>query len=147
MIIKVVCCNPERIRQNLISKGRKSIKSIEMRLPGKPKEAGQKPKSPPDEKPKPADPPKPKKPMEKPPPPAPATALLNVNPYIHGIPCYEPGYRGPYHHGYGMSYHPPSSYDEPLAGGGWPSSGCRCNRSYRCRCEFFTEETTPCTIL
>ena len=139
MIIKVVCCNPERIRQKLISKGGKSIKSIEMRLPGKPKEADQKPKPPPADKPKPEDPPKPKKPVEKPPPPAPATALLKVNPHIYGIPCYEPGSRGP--------YHPPSSYDEPPAGGGWPSSGCRCNRSYRCRCEFFTEETTPCTIL
>ena len=280
MIITVVCCNPERIRQKLICKGGKTIKSIEIRVPEKPKpppenpkeaekpkpppekpkeaekpkpppekpkeaekpkpppqkpkeaekpkpppekpKEAEKPKPPPEkpkegEKPKPADPPKADKPVEiikpenppkadepveilnlpplapapapalapkpKPveiinlPPPAPAPALapapapvpvIAVNGYpqffpvpVYCQPCYEVGYGGPCQHGYGtgIPYQPPSSYDgfvklvpsyseTPAATTvGWPSSGCRCNRSNACRCEYFTEENPACTIM
>ena len=244
MIITVVCCSPERIRQKLIRKGGKTIKSIEIRVPEKPKpppekpkeaekpkpppekpkeaekpkplpekpkpppekpkeaekpkpppekpKEAEKPKPPPEkpkeaEKPKPADPPKADKPVEiiKPPPPAPAPApapsqaplpapvpVMAVHGYpqffpvpMYCKPCYEVGYGGPCQHGYGtgIPYQPPSSYDgyvklvtsyseTPAAttvgvGVGWPSSGCRCNRSYACRCEYFTEENPACTIM
>ena len=231
MIITVVCCSPERTRQKLIRKGGKTIKSIEIRVPEKPKpppenpkeaekpkpppekpkeaekpkpppekpkeaekpqpppekpKEAEKPKPPPEkpkeaEKPKPADPPKADKPVEiiKPPPPAPAPApaqaplpapvpVMAVHGYpqffpvpVYCKPCYEVGYGGPCQHGYGtgIPYQPPSSYDgyvklvtsyseTPAATTvGWPSSGCRCNRSYACRCEYFTEENPACTIM
>ncbi|KAJ4704095.1 pollen-specific leucine-rich repeat extensin-like protein 1 isoform X1 [Melia azedarach] len=69
VIIKVVCCNPERIRDKLCCKGDGSIKSIEIlepKPPEKPKEP-EKPKQPekPKEPEKPKQPEKPKEP-EKP---------------------------------------------------------------------------------
>ncbi|GFY91644.1 heavy metal transport/detoxification superfamily protein [Actinidia rufa] len=60
--ITVVCCNPEKIRDKLCCKGGKTIKSIEIKHPSKPKEP-EKPKEPktpaPKPKPKPAPEPKP----------------------------------------------------------------------------------------
>ncbi|MCD7452054.1 hypothetical protein HAX54_014894 [Datura stramonium] len=59
--IVVVCCSPERIRDKLCCKGGKTIKSIEIKEPAKPK-GPEKPKEP--EKPK--GPEKPKEPEKKP---------------------------------------------------------------------------------
>lgn len=69
--ITVVCCNPERIRDKLCSKGRKSIKSIEIKDPKKPD--SEKPKSKPEDKPKQA-------PADPAPAPAPAPAPVLVEP-------------------------------------------------------------------
>ncbi|KAK2652708.1 hypothetical protein Ddye_012564 [Dipteronia dyeriana] len=73
VMIKVVCCSPEKIRDKICCKGRGTIKSIEiLKPPEKPKPA-EKPKADPPkpaEKPK-ADPPKPaEKPKADPPKPA-----------------------------------------------------------------------------
>ncbi|CAM8896954.1 unnamed protein product [Rhodiola kirilowii] len=67
VMIKVICCDPEKIRYKLCNKGRGSIKSIEIKDPDEPKTV-------------PADPPKPKEvtpppaakpePPKQPPPPA-----------------------------------------------------------------------------
>ncbi|KAJ9689980.1 hypothetical protein PVL29_012580 [Vitis rotundifolia] len=198
--IKVVCCSPGKIRDKLICKGGKTIKSIEIIVPEKPKTPSEKPKPPPEkpkeaEKPKPLperpkEPEKPKpppekpkepeklkpppekkeepkkeepkdqpKPVVKPPAPAPAPAPVPGYPQFYPVavcckPCFDLGHGGPCHHGNGIPYQRPStydgyvrlvpSYDEPY--GGWPS-GCRCNRSYGCRCEYFTEENPACTIM
>ncbi|XP_003635040.1 protein PYRICULARIA ORYZAE RESISTANCE 21 isoform X1 [Vitis vinifera] len=172
VMIKVVCCCPEKIKTKLICKGGKIIHSIEVRAPEKPKPPAEKPKPPADKPKPPAD--KPKPPADKPEPPAdkpkpPAdkpnpqadkpkvpvpTPVTGYPPFIYppGVcckSCYEGRGGGPCHHGYGIPRQPPSydgymrlvpSYD------GWPS-GCRCNRSYGCRCEFFTEENPACTIM
>ncbi|PQP96271.1 myelin-associated oligodendrocyte basic protein-like [Prunus yedoensis var. nudiflora] len=50
VVIKVVCCSPEKIRDRICCKGRGVIKSIEIKEP-------EKPKPPPPEKPKPPPPP------------------------------------------------------------------------------------------
>ncbi|KAL6990631.1 hypothetical protein U1Q18_008745 [Sarracenia purpurea var. burkii] len=63
--ITVVCCNPEKLRDKLCCRGGKTIKSIEIKEPEKPKPPPEKPKPPPEEKPKPP-PEKPKPPPEKP---------------------------------------------------------------------------------
>ncbi|KAJ9689972.1 hypothetical protein PVL29_012573 [Vitis rotundifolia] len=141
-MIKVVSCCPEKIKTKLICKGGKIIHSIEVRAPEKPKPPADKPK-PPADKPKEADQkPKPK-PEAKPSVPVP-TPVTGYPPFIYptGVcckSCYEGRGGGPCHHGYGIPCQRPS-YD------GWPS-GCRCNRSYGCRCEFFTEENPACTIM
>ncbi|XP_062013655.1 protein PYRICULARIA ORYZAE RESISTANCE 21 [Rosa rugosa] len=59
VIIQVVCCSPEKIRDKLCYKGGGAIKSIEIKVPEKPK-----PKEP--EKPKDQKPKEPEKPKEKP---------------------------------------------------------------------------------
>ncbi|KAL6332667.1 hypothetical protein AAG906_010007 [Vitis piasezkii] len=154
VIIKVVCCCPEKIRTKLICKGGDSIKSIEVRTPVNPKLPADKPKKT-DEKQKPAkdkpkktdeEPKHEKKTQERAPVPTP------VPEYPTGVcckSCYEGRHGGPCHHGYGVPHQPPSydgyirlvpSYD------GW-ASGCRCDRSYGCRCEFVIEENPTCTIL
>ncbi|KAL6281866.1 hypothetical protein ACE6H2_012795 [Prunus campanulata] len=75
VIIKVVCCSPEKIRDRICCKGGGAIKSIEIKEPEKPKPkpapapTPEKPKDPP---PKPAPAPAPEKPKDPPPKPAPA---------------------------------------------------------------------------
>ncbi|KAG2688632.1 hypothetical protein I3760_09G105600 [Carya illinoinensis] len=62
VMIKVVCCSPEKIKQKIICKGGDSIKRIEIKVSPKPAD---KPKEPEKAKEKPADPPKPaEKPKE-----------------------------------------------------------------------------------
>ncbi|BFG27297.1 hypothetical protein CerSpe_135710 [Prunus speciosa] len=71
VVIKVVCCSPEKIRDRICCKGRGVIKSIEIKEPEKPKPPPPekpKPPPPPPEKPKPPPPP-PEKPKPPPPPP------------------------------------------------------------------------------
>ncbi|ONI09716.1 hypothetical protein PRUPE_4G004900 [Prunus persica] len=69
VVIKVVCCSPEKIRDRICCKGGGAIKGIEIKEPEKPKPP------PPADKPKqapPADKPKPPPPADKPKPPPPA---------------------------------------------------------------------------
>ncbi|KAK3218778.1 hypothetical protein Dsin_012748 [Dipteronia sinensis] len=79
VMIKVVCCSPEKIRDKICCKGRGTIKSIEILKPkpppDPPKPKPDPPKPPaPAPAPAPAPKPKPDPPKEKPPAPAPAPA-------------------------------------------------------------------------
>ncbi|KAL8160823.1 hypothetical protein V2J09_012312 [Rumex salicifolius] len=75
VMIKVVCCSPEKIRDRLCCKGGKSIKSIEILQPKKPPPPLPPPaEKPPPEKPDEPAPPQPPPPVEKPPPPPPPPA-------------------------------------------------------------------------
>ncbi|XP_022142410.1 protein PYRICULARIA ORYZAE RESISTANCE 21 [Momordica charantia] len=87
VIIKVVCCNPEKLRDNICCKGRGVIKSIEIKEPEKPKPPPQKQTDPPPERSKdsppaakPANPTKQKHPQ--PPAGKPAAALTPAPPQI-----------------------------------------------------------------
>ncbi|KAL6332819.1 hypothetical protein AAG906_015083 [Vitis piasezkii] len=152
VMVKVVCCSPHKIRDKLICKGGKTIKSIEIIKALRRREnhpAGEAKKA---EKPKPADPPKH---VEKPPDSAPVAGYPQFYPVaVCCKPCFDLGHGGPCHHGYSIPHQRPSSYDGYVklvpsydeSYGGW-SSGCRCNRSYGCRCEYFTEENPACTIM
>ncbi|CAL2251068.1 unnamed protein product [Prunus armeniaca] len=103
VVIKVVCCSPEKIRDRICYKGGGAIKSIEIREPEKPKPlpadkpkplpAPEKPKEP--EKPKPA----PEKPKTPPPNPGPPPVPVNVNAYC--VDCYYGHPGGPCQTGYG----------------------------------------------
>ncbi|KAL6332829.1 hypothetical protein AAG906_015094 [Vitis piasezkii] len=141
VIIKVVCCCPEKIRTKLICKGGDSIKSIEVRTPVNPKLPADKPKRLTRSK---TCKDKPKKTDEEP-----KHEKNTGTGTVCCKSCYEGRHGGPCHHGYGVPHQPPSydgyirlvpSYD------GW-ASGCRCDRSYGCRCEFVIEENPTCTIL
>ncbi|KAG7959596.1 hypothetical protein I3843_10G077900 [Carya illinoinensis] len=61
VLIKVVCCSPEKVKQKIIYKGGNSIQSIEIKPPPKPKTEEAKPKP---QDPKPAE--KPKEAAQKP---------------------------------------------------------------------------------
>ena len=130
VIIKVVSCYPEKIRTKLICKGGDTIKSIEVIPPEKPPKPPPKPPPTPPQKPPPTPPP---------PPPVPAYPVFF---YPIGVCCKScSGGRGggSCHHGCRIPHQPPS-YDV------WVS-GCRCDRSYGCRCEFLIEENPTCTIM
>ncbi|KAJ9689978.1 hypothetical protein PVL29_012578 [Vitis rotundifolia] len=131
------------IRTRLFSRGGGIIKSIDF-IP---------PAPPPAPAPAPAPPPEPPLPPEPalPPVPIPVTGYPAFI-YLTGVCCKSCcGGRGgcPCHHGYGIPHQPPSydgdvglvpSYD------GW-ASGCRCDRSYGCRCGLVIEENPTCTIM
>ena len=74
-----------------------------------------------------------------PPPPVPGYPVFIYPIKVCCKSCYEGHGGGPCHHGCGIPHQPPS-YD------GWVS-GCRCDRSYGCRCEFLSEENPICTIM
>ncbi|XP_062010857.1 uncharacterized protein LOC133727269 [Rosa rugosa] len=100
VIIKVVCCSPEKIRDKLCCKGGGVIKWIEIKEPEKPKplpapKPKPKPKPPPASKPEPPPEPKPEPPPEpKPePPPVPACPLPLV-PACPRRPCCWDCYQG-----------------------------------------------------
>ncbi|GAB4830728.1 hypothetical protein Ancab_004761 [Ancistrocladus abbreviatus] len=136
--IKVVCCNPEKIRDKLCCKGGGSIKSIEIKEPEKPK-----PKPAPEpEKPKP-EPEKPKPaPEPAPPPPPPVQGYPPI--YPGGVCCWQcytgqPG--GPCYHGYGRPVPPPPCYDGYGYCGSW-------NRGCYSRIDYFCEENpSGCVIM
>ncbi|XP_074278921.1 uncharacterized protein LOC141602650 [Silene latifolia] len=138
VIITVVCCSPERIMHKLCSKGRKTIKSIEIKEPNpKPKQAApepEKPKPKPDPQPQAKPPPAPV-PVEKPQMNKPAPA-----PVVQWIPA---GY--PPHQIYPVSVCCGSCYE------GRP--GGPCNQYgrpafYGNRCDYFTEENpSACSIM
>lgn len=169
VIITVICCSPERVRQKLICRGGKTIKSIDIVVPPpkpkppeeKPKPPAEKPKppeekpKPPEEKPKPDKPPTadPKPPADKPKPPETAPKPPEVTPvpaypivYPIGVccqQCYE-GYPG------GPCYHdhrrPPPYYDgdRVLRHPGYYGG----NRGYGSRCDYFSEENpTSCVVM
>ena len=133
VIIKVVCCSPEKIRTKLMCKGCDIITCIEViptENPPEPEPAKPEPVKPAPEQAKPA--------------PALAPSVPGYLAFIYPIgvcckSCYEGRGGGPCHHGYGIPHQPPS-HD------GWPS-GCRCDRSYGCRCEIVIEENPTCTIM
>ncbi|KAG5526154.1 hypothetical protein RHGRI_032439 [Rhododendron griersonianum] len=143
--ITVVCCSPEKIRDKLCCKGGKTIKSIEIKPPPKPKEPEKPPKAPEKQKgpeiptvsDKPKEPDKTKEPEKsKPTPPAP---LVYVPvPVCYGQ-CYEGIPGGPCYEGYGR---PVPSYD------GYGYGGNRaCYGVSHCD-EYFNEENTSgCTIM
>ncbi|XP_024174212.1 protein PYRICULARIA ORYZAE RESISTANCE 21-like isoform X2 [Rosa chinensis] len=103
VIIKVVCCCPEKIRDKLCCKGGGAIKSIEIKEPEKPKPPSPAPKPAPAPAPKPAPAPAPApKPAPKPAPaPAgvPACPRRPVNPCC--MDCYGGRHGGPCETGYG----------------------------------------------
>ncbi|GLT80227.1 hypothetical protein SLA2020_516790 [Shorea laevis] len=170
VIIKVVCCSPEKIRDKLCCKGGGCIKRIEIKEPPKPKPPAPAPEppkpAPAPEPPKPApapEPPKPPPPPEAPKPPPPPVPPKPPPPTPPCVPvclplppclpppgfccteCYhgEPG--GPCFRG------GPIPYDgycgrpvyESWGGGGWYRSGC-----YVSRCDYFSEENPQgCSIM
>ncbi|XP_021828077.1 chitin-binding lectin 1-like isoform X2 [Prunus avium] len=93
VVIKVVCCSPEKIRDRICCKGGGAIKSIEIKEPEKPK-----PQPPKPQPPKPVDPPPNPPPPRVPachPPPKP----VNVNACC--MDCYHGHPGGPCQTGYG----------------------------------------------
>ncbi|GMY36619.1 protein PYRICULARIA ORYZAE RESISTANCE 21 isoform X1 [Fagus crenata] len=89
VVIKVVCCSPEKIKEKLIYKGGGAIKSIEIKAPEKPKPADKPKDEKPKEKPK-DEKPKDEKPKEKAADPAPKAQALVVEPipgYPYGVVC------------------------------------------------------------
>ncbi|GMY23791.1 protein PYRICULARIA ORYZAE RESISTANCE 21 isoform X4 [Fagus crenata] len=100
VMITVVYCCPESIKQKIISKGGGAIKSIEIKEPEKPKA---KPSPPPQAKPpppppKPSPPPPPPQPPPKPSPPPPPPPMAP-----RSGPCYE-GCGRPVYDSYGGGY-------------------------------------------
>uniref|UniRef100_A0A2N9GR57 HMA domain-containing protein n=1 Tax=Fagus sylvatica TaxID=28930 RepID=A0A2N9GR57_FAGSY len=171
VVIKVVCCSPEKIKEKLIYKGGGVIKSIEIKAPEKPKPADkpkdekpkdekpkdEKPKEKPkDEKPKDDKPkdekPKDEKPKEKAADPAPKAQALVVqpvpaHPYGVVVCCGSCSQGGPcqFGHGYGI---PPQYYEygRPVYdsyGGGY-RNGYQVSRSDN---YFSDENPTACTVM
>ncbi|KAG6641927.1 hypothetical protein CIPAW_09G108000 [Carya illinoinensis] len=166
VMIKVVCCSPEKIKQKIICKGGDSIKSIEIKVPPKPADKpkepekakekpadppkpAEKPKEPEKPKEKPADPPKP--PAEKPKEPAPAPNPPVVVPCYPVLPpgypigtccssCYEDRGGGPCFNGHGHEGYGRPVYDS-YGGGYYRPTG-------HVPCDYFNEENTSgCTIM
>ncbi|CAK9182216.1 unnamed protein product [Ilex paraguariensis] len=160
--IKVVCCSPEKIRDKLCCKGGKTIKSIDILPPLKPKPP-EKPKE--TEKPKPPEKPKetpketPKGPRSpkrdtKEPPKAPAPLKPHPPPMPEPVsaypiriccgPCSEGRDGGPCYHGYGVPPPPPPGpcYDGYGYYGGYGRGYC----GSRGDC-FSDENPSACTIM
>ncbi|XP_074365214.1 uncharacterized protein LOC141706325 [Apium graveolens] len=157
--IKVLCCNPEKIRDKICCKGGKVIKSIQIvdDAPEKPKEAekpneAEKPKAP--EKPKEAE--KPKPPTEEanvPQAPEPVQGYPPMSMYPNGAccgPCSR-GYGGePCYQGYGRPVPPPGPCYGPVTppgpsydyGYGHSRSKCCVNTDY-----FSDENPQGCIIM
>ncbi|KAI9187211.1 hypothetical protein LWI28_025572 [Acer negundo] len=163
VMIKVVCCCPEKIRDKICCKGRGTIKSIEiLKPPEKPPKPPEKPPppKPPEEKPPPPPPkppaekpPPPKPPEEKPPPPKPPAPKPAPGPVPIGCcctecsegrgwgPCYRPCYGQPVRYYDGYCGRP--VYDS-WGGGGY--RGCNCGS--RCCEYYFSEDNSQgCTIM
>ncbi|KAK1399019.1 Chitin-binding lectin 1-like [Heracleum sosnowskyi] len=153
--IKVLCCNPEKIRDKICSKAGKVVKSIQIvddtekpKAPEKPKEA-EKPKVP--EKPKEAEEPK------VPEAPGPVQGYPSMPMYPNGA-CYGPccqGYGGgPGYQGYGQPVPPPPGpcyhHGQPVPppgpsydyGYGYRGSKCCVNTDF-----FSDENPQACTIM
>ncbi|XP_061963739.1 heavy metal-associated isoprenylated plant protein 6-like [Populus nigra] len=161
--ITVVCCSPEKIKEKIICKGGEAVKSIEIKVPEKPKapdpkKDGEKKK---DEKP-PKAPEKSKQPDKtaepvdgngKPKGPDKPKALIvePVHPMTCCAECYQGISGGPCYHDYGRPA-PPSYviYGRPVHDSWGGSGGCGCQRSssYACRCEYVCEDNpSSCTIM
>ncbi|CAL5344344.1 unnamed protein product [Camellia sinensis] len=136
--IIVVCCSPEKVRDKLCCKGGKTIKSIEIKEPPKPKPPEEKP-----DKPKPSE-----KPTNPPAPPA-FVPVCYPPMYPVGIccgQCYKGRTNGPCYHGHGR---PVPSCDNYGCGPCGCGCGCGGNRyCYTSRCDYFSEENpSGCTIM
>jgi len=164
--ITVVCCSPEKIKEKIICKGGEAVKSIEIKVPEKPKPKAE-PKPEPEKQPdnskvtvdgtdKPIGPPKPKNLIVQPSKQNEPEKLkvVNVEP-VHPRTCCAECYRGisggPCYHDYGRPA-PPSYeiYGRPVHDSWGGSGGCGCQRSgyYACRCEYVCEDNpSSCTIM
>ena len=149
MLIKVVCCSPEKIKQKIICKC-PTVKSIEIKEVEKPK-----PKEPEKPKEKPKEPEKPKEkpketPSQCPPPhcPPPQCPPQLAYPVFRTCctECSEGRGGGPCYSGYGR---PPPCYDgyygrpiyDSYGGGGYRSS-------YVSPCDYFGEENSSgCSVM
>ncbi|KAF5943471.1 hypothetical protein HYC85_017548 [Camellia sinensis] len=126
--IIVVCCSPEKVRDKLCCKGGKTIKSIEIKEPPKPKPPEEKP-----DKPKPSE-----KPTNPPAPPA-FVPVCYPPMYPVGIccgQCYKGHTNGPCYHGHGRPVPPCDNY-----GCGPCGCGCGGNRRPRWWCVGVGERT------
>ncbi|KAM7525307.1 hypothetical protein LguiA_015209 [Lonicera macranthoides] len=149
VIITVVCCSPEKIRDKLCCKGGKVIKSIDIKEPQKPK---------PDQSPGKAKPPETNpensKKKEKPDNPHPCQPIrvevqYRYPPYPgRGCcgPCSEGYPGGPCYHGHEMPTLPPTPLPQPFCEGYWYAGGKRCHVS-RCDYYFSEENFQGCTII
>ncbi|CAF2072968.1 unnamed protein product [Brassica napus] len=139
VIIKTVCCSPERIMDKLCSKGGGSIKTIEIIEPPKP--------PPPPPQPGPTPPAVPKQPG---PLPQPVPMMPQGQPVAMCCwPYYDGCGGGPAFYGYGMLLPQPYEYyGRPVCDcwGGGPPPGYRpCHLT---RCNFFSEENPQsCSIM
>ncbi|KAJ6912350.1 protein PYRICULARIA ORYZAE RESISTANCE 21-like [Populus alba x Populus x berolinensis] len=155
--ITVVCCSPEKIKEKIIYKGGEAVKSIEIKVPEKPKPAPEKkqPDKPPktvdgDGKPKAliVEPSKPNEPEK--------LKVVNVEP-VHPRTCCAECYRGisggPCYHDYGRPAPPCyEAYGRPVYdswfGGGGGGYGCQRSGYYACRGEYVCEDNpSSCTIM
>jgi len=170
--ITVVCCSPEKIKEKIICKGGETVKSIEIKVPEKPKPKPEKKPEEKKEEPKserqpdvtqaaddgndsPTGPHKPKlivKPSKQNEPEK--LKVVNVEP-VHPRTCCAECYRGisggPCYHDYGRPALPSYViYGRPVHDSWGGSGGCGCQRSgyYACRCENVCEDNpSSCTIM
>ncbi|GAA0141660.1 hypothetical protein LIER_02755 [Lithospermum erythrorhizon] len=144
VIITVVCCSPEKIRDKLCCKGGNTIQSIDIKYPSekpKPEKPKEDPKPIEQEKPKEAPPPPPEPPAPPPPEPVRITPPPEMIPAHYFpppvptgyccMPCYDGLPDGPCYHGggYRRPIPPPPTYDY--------NYGKPC---YVTRCDYFCEE-------
>ncbi|KAK4263511.1 hypothetical protein QN277_028910 [Acacia crassicarpa] len=146
VIIKVVCCNPEKIRDELCCKGCGCIRSIEIPPPPPPPPLPPPPPPPPTPPPPPPPPLPPPPPVPPPPPPPPRPGICCVPIRICCVPCSEGRPGGPCFDGY---CRPPPCYQgyyfaRPVYDS--YSGGRPC---YVSRCDQYCNEdnATGCTIM
>ncbi|XP_027352759.1 protein PYRICULARIA ORYZAE RESISTANCE 21-like [Abrus precatorius] len=137
--IRVICCNPERLRNSICCEGGGSIKSIEIVEPPKPKPPPKKPEEP---KPPPPGPPEPPKQDRVPPPPPPSAAKFSEPPPFSVLAFPPPSAPvGPFYGGGPGG--PPGFYARPIYDSyGW-SGPCYVGPHHEC---CFEEEASVCTI-
>ncbi|KAM1124086.1 hypothetical protein ACFX2I_005401 [Malus domestica] len=155
VVIKVVCCSPEKIRDKICYKGGSVIKSIEIKEPEKPKpQLADKPKG--IEKPKEADKSKPADTPKEVQKSIPQMELVKHSPlymqpvpYVPGYPppvqaccmdCYQGRACGSWHSGYGGGPSPYIQYDGYYGRPVYDSYGSG-NRGY------YEENPSACTIM
>ncbi|XP_045793972.1 protein PYRICULARIA ORYZAE RESISTANCE 21-like [Trifolium pratense] len=153
--IRVVCCSPEKVRDNICCSGGGIIKSIEIVQPPKPKPAPEKPKDHDkkpegEKKPNPGPPIDPQPKQNPAPAPAPAPVPVAAAPAVmfpHTTPMSVLSYPPqvvPYGFGYGFGQGgPPEVYGRPIYDSyGW-SGPCYVGHHHDCLRE---EEASTCTI-
>ncbi|XP_011004528.1 PREDICTED: uncharacterized protein LOC105110999 [Populus euphratica] len=156
--ITVVCCSPEKIKEKIICKGGEAVKSIEIKVPEKPKapdtkKGGEKKedKKSPEAQKKREQPDKTAAPVDgngKPQGPDKPKALI-IEP-VHPLTCCAECYRGvsggPCYHFYGRPAPPRYEiYGMPVHDS-W--GGCQRSGYHACRCEYVCEDyPSSCTIM
>ena len=161
VIITVVCCSPEKIKEKIIYMGGEAVKSIEIKVPEKPKPPEPKPAPKPPPAPAPTTPSKqPDKPPEtvdgngKPKGSDKPRALIvePVHPRTYCADCYRGISGGPCYHDYGRPAPPCyEAYGRPVYdswSGGGGGYGCQRSGYYACRGEYVCEDNpSSCTIM